>query len=613
MATVVVHHSVVTGAAADPNALVDGPAWDAAHTVTGVENVDNTSDANKPVSTAQAAADALVAANAANASNLSSGTVPAGRMPALTGDITTSAGAVATTLATVNSNVGTFGSATVTPVVTVNGKGLVTAVTTATITASPLAFTSSFGGRLTLTSGQPVMTTDVIGGQNLYYAPLTGKVVPVLTSGTWALQTFTSSSTDQVGLTLALAGSANWAADSIHDVFAVIDSGTLKLATRVWDAGMLPTETQITNVTTITTGTGATAWTRSTAAFDGNTAQADAAAARVSPSNSGQNNWIGQDWGVGVTKTISKVVITGPSDDNIRGDATAVLEIRVHGSSDNTNWHLIAVVNIACTGNGQVVTIPINVTEQNAYRYHRVGFNGNGVNAVNVAEIQFYNKVAPANGRRLTSHDGVLVNDASMTARTGASTTITTAQYEGTFLGVIHIDTATAGQVTAHFTYGASRTFGVWNAYNRRSIALNAGLYTTTTSYNPVSTQLWNSCESATSGSTFSLQVVSGLAEHCVTAELTRQVYLDCTANAAGYECGIGVDTTLNFSGYEGSCNIDTTGQAIGFNVRANLALSPFAGMKTLYAIEKQANSGTGTQSAFTGPRATQLIANWMG
>ena len=52
MATVVVHHTVTTGAPADTSALVDGPAWDAAHTVTGLENVDNTSDANKPVSTA---------------------------------------------------------------------------------------------------------------------------------------------------------------------------------------------------------------------------------------------------------------------------------------------------------------------------------------------------------------------------------------------------------------------------------------------------------------------------------------------------------------------------------------------------------------------------------
>lgn len=53
---------------------------------------------------------------------------------ALTGDITASADSNATTLVTVNANVGTFGSATAAPSVTVNGKGLVTAVTTNTVT-----------------------------------------------------------------------------------------------------------------------------------------------------------------------------------------------------------------------------------------------------------------------------------------------------------------------------------------------------------------------------------------------------------------------------------------------------------------------------------------------
>lgn len=61
MVAPVIKHSVVTGAAANSDVLVDGPAWDASHTVTGLENIDNTSDANKPVSTAtQSALDAKV-------------------------------------------------------------------------------------------------------------------------------------------------------------------------------------------------------------------------------------------------------------------------------------------------------------------------------------------------------------------------------------------------------------------------------------------------------------------------------------------------------------------------------------------------------------------------
>lgn len=68
-----------------------------------------------------------------DAANLNAGIIPAARMPAHTGDVTSVAGATALTLATVNATTGTFGSASVIPVLTVNGKGLVTAVATAAV------------------------------------------------------------------------------------------------------------------------------------------------------------------------------------------------------------------------------------------------------------------------------------------------------------------------------------------------------------------------------------------------------------------------------------------------------------------------------------------------
>jgi hypothetical protein len=73
-------------------------------------------------------------ATSGSASDLIAGTVPAARMPALTGDATTLAGAVAVTLATVNSNVGSFGSATQVATFTVNAKGLTTAAANVTVT-----------------------------------------------------------------------------------------------------------------------------------------------------------------------------------------------------------------------------------------------------------------------------------------------------------------------------------------------------------------------------------------------------------------------------------------------------------------------------------------------
>lgn len=161
-------------------------------TAVGLPNVDNTSDANKPVSTAQATADALNLKIASNLSDLNNvvtarsslglgtlatqngtfsgtslgtntgdqtsvtgnaGTATALANPRTIGTITgdaTSAGssfdgsgnnANALTLATVNSNTGSFGSATQSLTVTYNAKGLATAVSAQTVTPALTSIT----------------------------------------------------------------------------------------------------------------------------------------------------------------------------------------------------------------------------------------------------------------------------------------------------------------------------------------------------------------------------------------------------------------------------------------------------------------------------------------
>ncbi len=91
---------------------------------------------------------------ALNASNLGSGTVPAARMPALTGDITTSAGAVATTLANTAVTAGTYGNGSNAVTITVDAKGRLTAVSTTAITT---------GGTTGVANGGTGITSYAVG------------------------------------------------------------------------------------------------------------------------------------------------------------------------------------------------------------------------------------------------------------------------------------------------------------------------------------------------------------------------------------------------------------------------------------------------------------------
>jgi hypothetical protein len=102
----------------------------------------------------------VAATGTVTGSNLS-GTNTGDQTITLTGDVTgTGTGSFAATLATVNSNIGSFGSATQVGTFTVNGKGLITAAANTTIT--PAA--SSITGGAALTKTDDTNVTLTLGG-----------------------------------------------------------------------------------------------------------------------------------------------------------------------------------------------------------------------------------------------------------------------------------------------------------------------------------------------------------------------------------------------------------------------------------------------------------------
>ena len=89
----------------------------------------------------------------------------------LSGDLTGSGTtAITGTLATVNSNTGTFGGATTIPIITVNGKGLITGVSTATIGGGTVTSVGLSLPSIFTTTGSPVTSsgtlTAVLAGQS---------------------------------------------------------------------------------------------------------------------------------------------------------------------------------------------------------------------------------------------------------------------------------------------------------------------------------------------------------------------------------------------------------------------------------------------------------------
>jgi hypothetical protein len=100
----------------------------------------------------------------------------------ITGDLTTTAGVA--TLATVNTNIGTFGSTSAIPIITVNAKGLVTAVTTATIGGGSGTVTSvaATGGTGISVSGSPITTSGTLTITNTGVTGITGTANQVIAS-----------------------------------------------------------------------------------------------------------------------------------------------------------------------------------------------------------------------------------------------------------------------------------------------------------------------------------------------------------------------------------------------------------------------------------------------
>lgn len=173
---------------------------------------------------------------------------------------------------------------------------------------------------------------------------------------------------------------------------------------------------------------------------------------------------------------------------------------------------------------------------------------------------------------QLSRVNGILVNAVQQTVNNGSTTYIVAAN-RGTYLGSVLIDSS-AGQVTCHVTYGQSRKFGVWNAYNRENIYLKGGDPTASWSDTVVGWRPSNN-DSANNITAF-----TGLAEEKVGIEFSQSI----SPTNVTVTLGIGVNSTSSPSGY-------VAPYTIIFGRAEYVSTVPFLGQNKYTSLERPLNN----------------------
>lgn len=194
---------------------------------------------------------------------------------------------------------------------------------------------------------------------------------------------------------------------------------------------------------------------------------------------------------------------------------------------------------------------------------------------------------------------GTLVNTVSITLNNGA-TTYSVGAMSAIYIGSVCVGSS-AGQLTCHRTWGQSRRWDVWNAYNRLPLYLKAGDSTSQWSY--------LGAFRASDGSTAnSLTIFSGLPEEIYDLQFQQRV--DDT-DTGTFAIGIGFNSTSTFTGTVGEAsNSNIVDPVLNWTINARYLAPPSLGINTITSLEfRDTSSGT-----FNGTEEFMLLsAMWRG
>lgn len=202
---------------------------------------------------------------------------------------------------------------------------------------------------------------------------------------------------------------------------------------------------------------------------------------------------------------------------------------------------------------------------------------------------------------QLTLLNGYWVNTVSMTARNGG-TTYSVGANLATYVGSMYMD-GSNGQVSCHRTYGQSRKWGIWNAYNRQSIILQMGDATASWTYGTATIRQSNGAAGNT------LALFAGLAEEAFEIEAMQNI--DFGTNDSGALIGIGVNSTTAFSGMRASIQSGSSGGVDNMTARGRHTVVPSLGLNNVNFLES--GNGTGTPTFSGGNDDMLMVARWRG
>lgn len=214
----------------------------------------------------------------------------------------------------------------------------------------------------------------------------------------------------------------------------------------------------------------------------------------------------------------------------------------------------------------------------------------------------------------LTRQSGLLVNANAITLRNGSNSYNIGAK-QATYLGSGLID-GTPGQITCNVSFGQSRKWGVWNAFNRIPILLQAGDPSASWTYNVATIRASNAAI------TNSLLTFCGLAEEKADiAFLQECIFQNSTGNATlqASNMGIGLNSSVAaFVGVVGTFGINGAPTGPDSNIAALMPTArytqlPAIGINRFMCLEK-GNATASTISTFNGTSVNMLLtAQWNG